>query len=106
MTTTETSARRKTREVPAFLKSLFESLGIELGSATANTDDPIEIPLPKELLWIDQLVNHSWENHEDQFESKEQLKGVVVDTVQNAKGGCEAQAKDSLRIGMIKTDRW
>src|SRR5205085_2768465 len=69
-------------------KSILGFLGIQFGSATANTDNPIEIPLPKELLWIDQIVNgHGWTDHgQEDFGSKQEYKQAILDTVQNAKG--------------------
>jgi hypothetical protein len=86
------------------LKSLVESLlglvGIQLVSTpTADTSDgPKEIPLPTNLLWIDQIVNgHGWEKHgQYDYPSKEEYKQAILDTVQDAKGK-DVQHPDKFR---------
>ena len=66
-------------------------LGIEFASPPSGDrlgDPPIPIPLPTNLLWIDQIVNgNGWEDHgQFDFESKEEYRQMVFDTVQNAEG--------------------
>jgi hypothetical protein len=71
------------------VKSFLSFFGIEFGSATVadTTDAPKEIPLPKEVLWIDQIVNgHGWEEHGHDFQSKEEYKQKILETVQGASG--------------------
>jgi len=43
---------------------------------------------PSNLSWIENIINgHGWDEHESGFESKEEYKRLILDTVQNAKGG-------------------
>jgi RHS repeat-associated protein len=74
------------------LGKVFDSLGITFVTAsngdTLSDSSPVPIPLPKDLLWIDQIVNgHGWTDHgQEDFGSKEDYKQAILDTVQNAAG--------------------
>jgi hypothetical protein len=77
-------------DLGALVQKLLGFVGIEPVSspAAAETGDPVAIPLPAELLWIDEIVNgHGWEDHgQFDFQSKEEYKRLVLDTVLNATG--------------------
>ena len=73
---------------------ILDFLGITFVTAprgdTLSDDPPVPIPLPKNLLWIDQIVNgHGWDEHgkSSDYASKEEYKQLILETVQNAQGG-------------------
>jgi RHS repeat-associated protein len=82
------------------LGALAQKIGgfFGLTFVSASNEDPKPIPLPADLLWIEQILNgHGWIEHgEEDFGSKEDYKNAILDTVQNATGK-DVQHPDKFR---------
>jgi RHS repeat-associated protein len=86
-------------DIKGLVKSFLRFFGIQFKSTpAADTNTPQEIPLPANLLWIDEVVNgHGWTDHgQEDFSSKQEYKQAILDTVQNAKGK-DVQHPDKFR---------
>jgi hypothetical protein len=75
------------------LESILGLFGIHIANVSTgnslSSSPPVPVPIPSNLTWIIAIANgHGWDLHgKNAFKSKADYQNMILETVQNAKGG-------------------